>query len=75
MMKQSGSQALIVVAGALTYSHSKRIADLALASGLPSMHGLRDTVIAGGLVASRSFVRQDVKLTKSLREYTQPIFP
>ena len=50
-MKQSGSQAVVVVAGALTYTNSKRIADIALASGLPSMHGLRDTVIAGGLVA------------------------
>jgi putative ABC transport system substrate-binding protein len=49
-MKQSGSQAVIVVAGAMTYTNSNRIADLALASGLPSMHGLRDTVIAGGLV-------------------------
>jgi putative tryptophan/tyrosine transport system substrate-binding protein len=50
-MRRSQSEALIVVAGALTYANSKVIAELSLASRLPSCHGFKETVAAGGLVS------------------------
>jgi putative ABC transport system substrate-binding protein len=42
-MKQDRSEALIVVAGSLTYTNRKTIAELALENGLPSCHGFRET--------------------------------
>jgi putative tryptophan/tyrosine transport system substrate-binding protein len=50
-VKRDRAEALIVVAGALTYANSKAIADLALANGLPSCHGFKETVAAGGLIS------------------------
>ena len=50
-VKRDRPEALIVVAGALTYANSKAIADLALANGLPSCHGFKETVVAGGLIS------------------------
>ena len=50
-IKQSGSEALIVVSGSLTYGIIQRTADLALARGLPSCHGFKEAVAAGGLVS------------------------
>jgi putative ABC transport system substrate-binding protein len=50
-MKRSQSEALIVVAGLLTYVNGQRIADLALAHHLPSCHAFRETVGMGGLVS------------------------
>jgi putative ABC transport system substrate-binding protein len=50
-IKQSRLEALIVVSGSLTYGSSKLIADLALASGLPSCHGFKEAVAFGGLVS------------------------
>src|SRR4051794_16628412 len=41
----------VVVAGSATYVNSRRIADLALAHGLPSSHGFKETVTAGGLLS------------------------
>jgi putative tryptophan/tyrosine transport system substrate-binding protein len=49
MMKSSGVQAVLVVAGAFTYTHGRRIAELALTHRLPSGHAFRETVAAGGL--------------------------
>jgi putative tryptophan/tyrosine transport system substrate-binding protein len=43
--------ALISVEDPLTFSHRKRIADFALAHRLPSLHGLREDVEAGGLIS------------------------
>ena len=48
---QNRSEAVIVVAGALTYANSKAIADLAMVNGLPSCHGFKETVAAGGLIS------------------------
>lgn len=50
-MKRSGMEALLVVAGGMTYGSSRTIADLALANRLPSFHGFRETVLAGGLIS------------------------
>lgn len=50
-MKASGVQALVVVAGALTYAHGRRIAELARSQRLPSAHAFRETVAAGGLIS------------------------
>jgi putative tryptophan/tyrosine transport system substrate-binding protein len=50
-MKRGRTEALLVVAGGLTYASSKTIADLALANALPSCHGFKETVAAGGLIS------------------------
>ena len=50
-MKRSQSEALLVVSGAVTYNSSQTIADLALANALPSCHGFKETVSAGGLIS------------------------
>jgi putative ABC transport system substrate-binding protein len=50
-MKRSRSEALIVIAGVLTFVNGKQIADLALAHHLPSCHAFEETVAAGGLVS------------------------
>jgi ABC-type uncharacterized transport system substrate-binding protein len=43
--------ALITVEDPLTFNYQKRIADFAVANQLPSLHGLREFVIAGGLMS------------------------
>jgi ABC-type uncharacterized transport system substrate-binding protein len=50
-VKQDRSEAVIVVAGALTYASYKLTAELALANALPSCHGFKETVAAGGLIS------------------------
>ena len=50
-MKKSEAEALIVIAGGLTYTVGTQIANLALEAHLPSCHAFRETVIAGGLVS------------------------
>jgi len=50
-MQRSKAEALLVVAGALTYPNGKMIADLALAHRLPSCHGFKEAVLAGGLIS------------------------
>jgi putative ABC transport system substrate-binding protein len=50
-MRQSQSEALIVIAGLLTLRNGQQIADLALARHLPSCHAFRETVAMGGLVS------------------------
>jgi putative ABC transport system substrate-binding protein len=50
-MQRSQPQALLVIAGALAYANSKRIADLALSYRLPSCHAFKETVAHGGLVS------------------------
>ena len=44
-------EALITVEDPLTFSHRKRIADFAASNRLPAIHGLREFVDAGGLMA------------------------
>jgi putative ABC transport system substrate-binding protein len=48
-MTASNVQAVLVVAGAFTYTHGHRIAELALSRRLPSAHAFRETAAAGGL--------------------------
>jgi putative ABC transport system substrate-binding protein len=50
-MKRSQSEAVIVIAGLLTFANGQQIADLALAHHLPSCHGFREIVALGGLVS------------------------
>jgi putative tryptophan/tyrosine transport system substrate-binding protein len=50
-VKQDRSEAVIVVAGALTYQNYKLTAELALANVIPSCHGFKETVAAGGLIS------------------------
>ena len=50
-MQRSGIEAVIVVAGTLTYVNVRRISELALHAHLPSCHAFREAVIAGGLVS------------------------
>ena len=51
MMNRSGVQGVVVVAGVFTYEHGRGIAELALSHRLPSVHALRETVLAGGLIS------------------------
>jgi len=51
MMNRSGVQGVLVVAGVFTYEHGRGIAELALSHRLPSVHALRETVLAGGLIS------------------------
>jgi putative ABC transport system substrate-binding protein len=48
-MTKKRDQAVLVVAGAFMWVHRDRVAELAMAHGLPSAHGLREGVAAGGL--------------------------
>ena len=50
-MKQAQVEALLVVSGVLTFLSTKEIAALALANRLPSCHGFKEAVAAGGLVS------------------------
>lgn len=50
-MRKTKVDALIVIAGALTYAVGRRIAQLAIEHRLPSCHGFKETVAAGGLVS------------------------
>lgn len=50
-MQRNRTEGLIVIAGALTLVNSRQIADLALAHRLPSCHGFREAVSAGGLIS------------------------
>jgi putative ABC transport system substrate-binding protein len=50
-MRPAGAEALLVVAGAQTFVNGDAIAKLALANRLPSSHGFRETVMAGGLLS------------------------
>jgi putative tryptophan/tyrosine transport system substrate-binding protein len=50
-IKEAQAEALIVVAGGLTYDRSKEIAGLTLRYRLPSCHGFKETVAEGGLIS------------------------
>ena len=50
-IKENQAEALIVVAGALTYTVGMQIADLALAAHLPSCFAFKEIVRAGGLMS------------------------
>jgi len=50
-IKNSEAEALLAIAGALTFTIDSEIADRALAAHLPLCSAFRETVIAGGLVS------------------------
>jgi putative tryptophan/tyrosine transport system substrate-binding protein len=49
--RQQHPDALIAVEDPLTFTYRRRIADFAVANQLPSLHGLREDVEAGGLIS------------------------
>ena len=49
--KDHGAQALYVWPSGFTFSFGKRISDAALANRLPSIHGFRESAVAGGLLS------------------------
>jgi putative ABC transport system substrate-binding protein len=51
VMNKNGAQALVVIAGSFTFRNGNRIADLARAHRLPSIHGFKETVESGGLIS------------------------
>jgi putative ABC transport system substrate-binding protein len=51
VMNKNGAQALVVIAGSFTFRNGKRIADLARAHRLPSIHSFKETVEDGGLIS------------------------
>jgi putative ABC transport system substrate-binding protein len=50
-MTKKKAQAVLVVAGSFTYVNRSRIVALAVAHGLPSVHGFKESVVAGGLIS------------------------
>lgn len=50
-MKRTQMQALLVISGFLTYRSIKQTTDLALDNHLPSCHGFKEAVAAGGLIS------------------------
>ena len=50
-IEQGKADGLISIAGAFTFANSTKIALLAQQHRLPSCHGFRDTVVAGGLIS------------------------
>jgi putative ABC transport system substrate-binding protein len=50
-IRQRKVEGLIVIAGLLTSNNSRAIAELSLAYRLPSCHGFREAVVAGGLIS------------------------
>jgi len=51
LMKAGGVEAVLVVAGVFTYANGRRIAELALTHRLPSVYGVREAVVGGGLIS------------------------
>ena len=56
LAKKQRPDALITVEDPLTFNYQKRIADFALVNQLPSLHGVREFVVAGGLLSYRANV-------------------
>ena len=50
-IRRQRPDALITVEDPLTFDYQKHIADFAVANQLPSLHGLREFAIAGGLMS------------------------
>jgi putative tryptophan/tyrosine transport system substrate-binding protein len=50
-IQRIGASGLIVIAGLLTSINSKTIAELSLSHRLPTCHGFREAVVAGGLIS------------------------
>src|SRR5262249_31438208 len=55
--KHRGAQAVYVWPNGFSFSFGKQLADVANAHGLPSIHWLREAVLAGGLLAYATDLR------------------
>ena len=66
----------MVISGALTFVNGKRISELALEHGLPSVHGFRETVALGGLVSLgpelAELARQGARLADKIMKGEKP---
>jgi putative tryptophan/tyrosine transport system substrate-binding protein len=51
VVKKQRPDALITVEDPLTFNYQKRIADFALVNQLPSLHGVREFAVSGGLLS------------------------
>ena len=75
-MKRKGAKGLLVISGALTFVNGKRIAELALEHGMPSVHGFRETVALGGLVSLgpelAAIARQGARLADKIMKGEKP---
>jgi len=75
-MRREQAEALIVVAGALTFTGTKQIANLALQHKLPSCHAFKEAVAAGGLVSlgpdSIAMARQGATYIDRIIQGTEP---
>jgi putative ABC transport system substrate-binding protein len=49
--KEGGAQAVYVWPSGFTFSFARQISDVALATGMPSVHGFKEGAMAGGLLA------------------------
>jgi putative ABC transport system substrate-binding protein len=80
-MKKSEADALLAIAGALTFTIDREIADRALAAHLPLCSAFRDTVLAAGLVSlgpdlpsiARQAATQIHKIIKGARPADIPV--
>jgi len=60
-MAKERVKAVLVLADPLFYLHRTRLADLALKNRLPSMHGFRESVEAGGLMSYAPNIRDNYR--------------
>ena len=75
-IKRSQAQALLVVSGSLTYGSIRETVDLSLVNSLPSCHGFREAVAAGGLISLGpdlvSLGRQSARLVDKIIKGERP---
>ena len=75
-MMRNNVKGVLVISGALTFVNGKRISELALEHGLPSVHGFRETVALGGLVSLGpelvAIARQGARLADKIMKGEKP---
>jgi putative tryptophan/tyrosine transport system substrate-binding protein len=59
--KDNGVEALYVWPSGFAYAFGKRIADLAITHGLPSLHPFREGAISGGLIAYAADLKESAR--------------
>jgi putative tryptophan/tyrosine transport system substrate-binding protein len=75
-MMRKNVKGLLVISGALTFANGKRISELALERGMPSVHGFREIVALGGLVSLgpelAAIARQGARLADKIMKGEKP---
>jgi putative ABC transport system substrate-binding protein len=75
-MMEKKIKGLLVISGAPTFVNGKRISELALEHGVPSVHGFRETVALGGLVSLgpelAGLARQGARLADKIMKGEKP---